>query len=147
MLFNIKHSQNTGAHSQGPQNRCRVFIYEAAATHVESTSQSWNKFMLILHISSSLSKPSLGQRSVNKILKGACKHMEIRTQIPCEHKFIDTYASLVGGNKIKMSLLGIKVELSWNGSLLMGRRTKQQGSQKKKNNHQQKKTNTNKKTP
>lgn len=39
-LFNVKHSQNTGAHSQGLQNQCSVCIYEAAATHVESTSQS-----------------------------------------------------------------------------------------------------------
>lgn len=62
------------------------------------------------------------------MLKGACEHMEIRTLMPCEHKFIDACASLVSGDKIKKFLLRMKVQLSWNGSLLMGIRIKQQGS-------------------
>lgn len=45
--------------------RIRVlFVSEAAATHVESTSQSWKNFILILHISSSLNKAQLmGEKS------------------------------------------------------------------------------------
>lgn len=54
----MSNSQNTGAHSQGPQNQV-LFVSEAAATHVESTSQSWKNFILILHISSSLNKAQL----------------------------------------------------------------------------------------
>lgn len=69
LLFNVKHSQNTEAHSQGPQNQCSVCIYEAAATHVESQSKSWKNFILILHISSSLNKAQLKGEKCHQDMK------------------------------------------------------------------------------
>lgn len=57
--------------SQGPQNQCSVCIYEAVAICVESTSQSWKNFILILRISRSLNKAQLRREKCHQDVKGS----------------------------------------------------------------------------